>query len=264
MIQHTPLRLSVIVIFFALAATTTTMLLHNKLHTTPTFNTEHQPDLIIFNAVIDTYSKEGLLKNQLSTVKTIHYPYKDKTLVTKPHIISYTKNRIPWDIRANEGQLVNGSNIVYLYGDVVLKSEETPPYHIVSRNAVYDKIKHTAIFTGNAVATRGENVLTGDKIVLYLDKNNSEIMKLISHGSPATYSTQTKKEKERLNARADIIQYEPKITLATLIHHANVTQGINRIAGGYLTYNIHTEVVKSNPYKKNEKTKITLQPEDVY
>ena len=90
---------------------------------------------------------------------------------------------------------------------LALKEDHTQPYHIVSETAVYNKNKHIVIFTGKAVATQGSRILTGDKIVLHLDRDNKHILKLISYGAPATYSMQTEKEEERLNAQADIINY---------------------------------------------------------
>lgn len=147
---------------------------------------------------------------------------------------------------------------------LALEGDALQSYHITSDTAVYNQNEHTTIFIGNVIATKGSSTLTGAKMILNLDKTNKKIVKLVSFGKPATYTTQPKKESVRLYAKADIINYYPNRAFAILVNNVKITRGGNSITGNYLTYDMNKEIVESNTHKKNSRTTIILQPEDTH
>ncbi|OGO93076.1 MAG: LPS export ABC transporter periplasmic protein LptC [Coxiella sp. RIFCSPHIGHO2_12_FULL_44_14] len=127
MIQRVPIKfLMMTFILIVLTAISTIVMLRHSSPLTSSLDSQHQPNLIIFNSVTYTYNKQGLLKSQTNAVKTVHYEYQNKTVLTEPRMVAYTENRIPWQIRADQGQMVDGSSIIYLEGNVVLHQPEAP------------------------------------------------------------------------------------------------------------------------------------------
>lgn len=143
-----------------------------------------------------------------------------------------------------------------------LKNDVALPYHITSDQAVFYRDKHTAIFTGSVKADQGSSHLDGNKLVLFFDKANKGVIHLIDYGKPATYSTQLENKKDRLNAKAEIIHYYPPTHFVILMQNALAIEGLDKIAGNYITYDMNAEIIKSKPMKNNVKTVITIQPQD--
>ena len=91
----------------------------------PEAHLQHQPDLIILNSTTSSYDQKGLLKSELTAEKTVHFDFQNSTIMTQPRMVIYTENRSLWNIRADRGYMIDGSQVIYLKGHVVLQTPHT-------------------------------------------------------------------------------------------------------------------------------------------
>ncbi len=146
-----------------------------------------------------------------------------------------------------------------------LKSDLKLPCSIQSDQAVFYQNRNQAVFTGHIIVTQGTSKMTGDKVILYLDKTNKKAIRIIAYGQPATYTTQLDGEKEPMQAKADIINYYPTKAIVTLQKHAKIKQHGDSITGDYIKYDLNKQIVSSNSNKKtNDKTTIIIQPKNMW
>ncbi len=144
-----------------------------------------------------------------------------------------------------------------------LPSDHTKPYHISAKKIVFEQDKHLATYTGNVIIIQGSTQLTGDKVILNLDKSNSQIEKLVDYGKPAHYHTLPNEGKKILYAQAKKITYFPQKQEALLEGKGQVIQDKNVFRGPHIWYDIQSETVISTTPQGKGKTTLLIQPQDV-
>lgn len=139
-----------------------------------------------------------------------------------------------------------------------LDSDRDAPLNVTSDHFAIDLKKHTTTYEGNVVATQGTTTLTGDKLILYTDKNN-QLEKGVAFGDLATYRTLPAPDKTELYAEAHEIEYYPDKQLIVLIKNAKVIQAENTYLGPKILYNMEKETVTSPPSHDGRAT-IIIEP----
>jgi LPS export ABC transporter protein LptC len=67
-----------------------------------------------------SYDKNGLLQAKILATSMENYQTNQQSVFKYPHGLVYTKKRIPWYIRANEGIAKNKTEWIDLYGNVIM------------------------------------------------------------------------------------------------------------------------------------------------
>lgn len=67
-----------------------------------------------------SFDKNGRLQSNIKATSFENYQKDDKALFQDPHGLIYTKERIPWYIRANKGKALNAMDWIYLSGNVIM------------------------------------------------------------------------------------------------------------------------------------------------
>lgn len=119
----------VLTTFLLIVSSGSVVLLFHNQHSNPEniaeIHLKHQPDLIILNSTTSSYDEHGLLKSQLTAKKTVHFDFQNSTIMTEPRMVIYTADHNVWNIQADRGHMVDGSQVIYLKGHVVLQSPGT-------------------------------------------------------------------------------------------------------------------------------------------
>lgn len=86
------------------------------------------PDGFMVDAHYIQYDDQGQVHMILNTSRMIHFAENSTSYFTQPHILAYTKNRIPWTITAEEGNSIHDSEQVNFYKNVVIHQAPQPDY----------------------------------------------------------------------------------------------------------------------------------------
>lgn len=80
---------------------------------------DQEPDYIIVGLETDSFDDQGLLTQQISAQKAIHYPKDDITLLEKPTVILHEENQPKWGVRSDSGRLLK-DQVIDLNGEVII------------------------------------------------------------------------------------------------------------------------------------------------
>ncbi len=84
-------------------------------------NLASQPDQYVNDATLYAFDRSGTMKSLLKAQKMVHFQDKNTTFFTKPHVATYTEKRIPWYINAQKAMTQTKEEVIYLWGNVVIK-----------------------------------------------------------------------------------------------------------------------------------------------
>lgn len=128
--------------------------------------------------------------------------------------------------------------------------------NIKSTKADFNYQTGVAIYTGDVVLSKGIVRLEAEKVISYHNKRH-QLVKAIAFGSPAHLWQAATKEQTELNAYAKRIEYYPNKHLVILIGNGNIIHDNNTLTAPYITYNVQTQELSTQP-SKNERTIIIL------
>jgi lipopolysaccharide export system protein LptC len=72
------------------------------------------------------FNNKGQLHSRLEADQMKHLRPHNISLFTKPRILIYTDDRIPWHITSHYGKSLNGNKTIYLYDHVILHQPPQP------------------------------------------------------------------------------------------------------------------------------------------
>lgn len=83
-------------------------------------------DSFMVDAEYRKYDMLGQIHFTLNSAHMVHYQTHDSAYFTKPHLMGYTAERIPWQVDANSGKTIKGTHQVYFWDNVILKQLSYP------------------------------------------------------------------------------------------------------------------------------------------
>lgn len=216
---------------------TTIQLINNvKLHqATGPNNTE----LTITTSAVTIYAKEKhIITDQPVTI------IKPGTIIKAVGAEAYVNSKIV-NLLSNvrEKHVPNNKKTIYLNSD----------------QASYNRKTHVSTYTGKVKFSQETSHLTADKLVIYDNKKNNKIYKMVAFGNRAHYSTLPEGKQDVIHAKANTITYYLQKNTAVLTGNAEVTQKGNRMRGPHIVYNTKRNTVLLNLSTKNQ-ARITFQP----
>ncbi len=135
--------------------------------------------------------------------------------------------------------------------------------HIKSDSAIFNRKKNRAEYHGNIIATKNDvknnTKITADKMVNFFTKDN-QLEKVIFYGNPAKYYSDNLKSHDKINAQAQIIEYNPVSTNIILKNNAIIKKNDDQMTSNYIFYN-STDGKISNKDKKNSRVTILFKPD---
>lgn len=143
---------------------------------------------------------------------------------------------------------------------MALPNDKEQPVNIIADKVDMNYKSGVNRFQGNASATQGTTVLTGNIIVTYSD--GGHVSKIVAYGTndkQATYRTVPKRGQEEFNSKADVITYLTLPRIAELKGNADAKHGDDKFNGPNITYNSLEQVV-STATSANGQSTITLNP----
>lgn len=140
-----------------------------------------------------------------------------------------------------------------------------PIAYLDADKASYDRNNHVSSYFGNIKYSQGTSFLNADKLLIYDNKINNNVEKIIAFGIPAHYSTIPNAKEERIDAIANKIIYYPKKKIAVLIGNSELQQKGNKFSAPYIVYDINKKIILSTAGNcgKNcaqQETTIVIQP----
>lgn len=85
------------------------------------------PDAYVFNInAVKMNVDTGTPTDQLFSPEMVHYPTNNSTNITTPHLTVFQNNEQPWQINADRGQAINGSEVIQLWDHVKLEQAAGP------------------------------------------------------------------------------------------------------------------------------------------
>ena len=145
------------------------------------------------NVTYIQFDQLGQLHSRLHTPDMEHYVKHDASFFSKPKILIYTADRIPWYITSNYGRSQNGTGKVYLWGNVVLhqpQRENHPETTILtSAITIYPK-RYFAVTDRKVTVRRPGSIIKGKGVTANF---KTGIIKLLTH-SQGTYEAAEKQQ----------------------------------------------------------------------
>ena len=143
-----------------------------------------------------------------------------------------------------------------------LPADRGKTIEIESDTASIDNKNGVSIYQGNVIMVQGSTLLKGDTVTIYNDKNG-KALKVISAGQRA-YFEELQKNKERLKAWGETINYNVANDNIQIFINAELHQGEDIFKGDKIDYDIQrkTEVASGSPEKNGIKgrIKMVIQP----
>jgi lipopolysaccharide export system protein LptC len=109
------------IILFILLGVASAFILHHTKKIETTLPQKRTVDTFVHNATFTEYNQQGLIKTKIHAAKIFHYQPQGTTFFEKPFIITYTENRRPWHIRANQGTSDRTGQKIILSGNVIAR-----------------------------------------------------------------------------------------------------------------------------------------------
>ncbi len=125
---------------------------------------------------------------------------------------------------------------------MALSSDKTAPLNFQADSVDMNHTTHHGVYIGHVAIDQGSTHIRAETIITDGD-NEHEVTKAILKGKDsqqAYYTTITDKDKQTLQAYADIIYYYPERHFVELIGHAKVLQGANSIVAHHISYDVTT------------------------
>jgi len=150
-------------------------------------NVVHPPktlDGFMRQAIYHDYTKTGELRARLTSPSMLHYKEQNSSYVEQPNALIYTSKRIPWYVTADHGISKDGTNWIYLWGNVVIHQPITgghPDTKITTTSMIIHPKTETAETDQPVTITQPDTQIQG--IGLNADfKHNTFNMKSKPHG----------------------------------------------------------------------------------
>lgn len=105
-------------ILFILIGVVSVFILHHAATTTKTVSQKTIINTFVHEATFTEYNKKGLVKTKIRAQKMTHYQPQGTTVFEKPFIITYSDNRTPWHIRADQAISDRTGQKIILIGNV--------------------------------------------------------------------------------------------------------------------------------------------------
>lgn len=151
-----------------------------------------------------------------------------------------------------------------------LSSDRDQPMNIEADRVDIDDDKGTNTFLGNVVITRGSIRITGDKVIVYRDKNKN-LDKVHSSGKPAHFQQTPDNKKIPVIAEAEELFYDAIKEILIMRRNGKITQGGDTFTGDHIIYDSkrnkitarNTSTTKTPANKKDKgRVHITIQPKN--
>ncbi len=144
---------------------------------------------------------------------------------------------------------------------IALPEDKKQPINIIADKVNINYAQNISILEGNVQVTQGSTVLSGNKVIVYTDKNQ-QLIKLIAYGSKtaqAQYETIPTPKDSPFHATSDIITYIAPEKRAIFDGNAHATDGSNQFNGPEFEY--FTEEQKVVTQKQaNQRSSIIIYP----
>lgn len=148
--------------------------------------TTKQPNAVnafMTNPVYIEYNKQGQIHSKLNAKKMQHYEKDDTSIFTKPRVLIYTDDHIPWYIRSHYGKSMHGTKEVLLYDRVKLfQPQQTnhPKTTIITSDLMIHPDKSLATTNKKVTVKQPGTVIKGKGIRANFKKS---IFRLISQSN---------------------------------------------------------------------------------
>ena len=142
---------------------------------------------------------------------------------------------------------------------LALESDRHQPITIKANHVLINEKKGTSEYTGDVLFTQGSIRIAGDKIIIY--QPNGVLQSVLIYGSPASFEQRSDKHKNKVQARAEKMEYITKEQKVYLESNAMVWQGQNRMRGDKIEYDTSTSTLSANKDDdSNNRVHTTIDP----
>jgi len=149
-----------------------------------------------------------------------------------------------------------------------LDTDNEQPMNIEADRVDIDDEKGTNIFRGNVIITRGSIRISGDKVIVYRDKEKN-LDKIHSTGKPAHFQQTPENKKVPVIAEAKELFYDAVKEILIMRRNGKILQDKDTFTGDHIVYDskrnkITARQTKSSTSNKNNKGRvhITIQPKN--
>jgi lipopolysaccharide export system protein LptC len=138
------------------------------------------PDSFMENVTTYLMDKTGKPQYEIEAGYVAHFPHDDHSDFTSPHVIFHSPNGEQWELSAEHGASMHGTDQIVLHGEVVMNRKQAN-----SKNADL-KIKTSELLINPASSyaetdqiitlTSGESTLQANGIRAYFDQERVELL----------------------------------------------------------------------------------------
>src|SRR3990167_10058090 len=113
-----------IILFLCISVASVLILRHTKTQA-PLTSQKNTVDSFILQGAFTEYNEQGLIKTKMNAITITHFQKSGATQFEKPYIVTYTENRTPWHIRADQGVSDKTGSKIILTGHVNVHELQT-------------------------------------------------------------------------------------------------------------------------------------------
>jgi len=151
---------------------------------------------------------------------------------------------------------------------MALNTDSNQPMNIDADRVDIDDEKGTNTFTGKVVITRGSIRISGDKVVVYRDKEKN-LDKVHSVGKPAHFQQTPDNKKVPVIAEAEELFYDSVKEILIMRRNGKIVQGGDTFTGDHIVYDSKRNKITAKqtsstttPNKEKGRVHITIQPKN--
>ena len=151
---------------------------------------------------------------------------------------------------------------------MALSTDSSQPMNIEADRVDIDDEKGTNTFRGNVVITRGSIRITGDKVVVYRDKEKN-LDKVHSVGKPAHFQQTPDNKNVPVVSEAEELFYDSVKEILIMRRNGKIVQGGDTFTGDHIVYDSRRNKITAknttsttNTSKNKGRVHITIQPKN--
>lgn len=158
--------------------------------------------------------------------------------------------------------LVIASVALVLHAAALAQSNNGGPVQLEADKARLNNATGESVYTGDVRLTRGETVITGDRLDLYTN-DAGDVERAVVTGQPATYKGQPEPDKKIVRGEAPrMIYYAGEDERVRMKQGAVLWQGGDRLEGETVVYRVQEDTVEADSSDSDEgRINITLTPD---
>jgi lipopolysaccharide export system protein LptA len=154
--------------------------------------------------------------------------------------------------------------LLWVQASFAERADRNKPIHLEADQVIMDDTQQISTFIGNVRMSQGTLLISGDKIVVTVDKDGFK--HAIAYGNTAEFRQKREGLEGYVEGYGERIEYDSRSGTLNFREKARLKRDMDEVSGDNITYNVKTEIFRVNSGDTNpgndrsQRVRAVLQP----